>query len=294
MNAIRNRIWLGVIAIVLLVWLRSALYSVGTTETALVTRFGRPLDGVKASGFHVKLPWPIDHVTRLDGRILVFDNEPTEMLTQDKKNVLVDSFLCWRIANPLRFAQTVQNRTEAEARLLDLSSAELGARLGNEPIESFLDPTGGEVRFAAVSDGVAESMNAVTRESFGIEVVDFRINGFNLPNQNRASVIERMRAERARQATQYRSEGEELALTIEAETAVERERILALARAEAESIRGTGQAEALRMLGAAYSTDPEFYRFVRTLDSYDKILDKETTIFLESDSKLLRLLGEGR
>ena len=272
------------------VWLSSALFTIEATELALVTRFGRPLPGTKEPGLHLKAPWPIDSVVRLDGRLLVFDNEPTEMLTQDKKNVLVDSFVCWRIADPLRFAQTVQNRAEAEARLLDLSSSELGATIGGEPMESFLDPTGGEVRYAAISTKVAEEMNRITGGSFGIEVVDFRINGFNLPMQNRGSVIDRMRAERSRQATRYRSEGEEQALTIEAETAAERERILAFSRAQAESLRGVGEAEALRILGRAYGEDPEFYRFVRTLESYEKILGEETTIFLESDSKLLRFL----
>lgn len=285
-----RRILAAAILVLFVLWAGSALFTVEATETAMVTRFGRPLDGMRGPGLHLKAPWPIDAVVRLDGRLLLFDNEPTEMLTADKKNVLVDSFVCWRIVDPLRFAQTVQNRAEAEARLLDLSSSELGATIGAEPMESFLDPTGGAVRYADVSVKVAEEMNRITRESFGIEVVDFRINGFNLPLQNRASVIDRMRAERSRQATRYRSEGEEQALMIEAETAAERERILALARAEAESLRGVGEAEALRLLGQAYKENPEFYRFVRTLESYEKILGEETTIFLESDSKLLRLL----
>lgn len=285
-----RRVLAAIVIVLTGFWLGSAFFTVEATEVALVTRFGRPLTGMKAPGLHLKAPWPVDNVVRLDGRLLVFDNEPTEMLTSDKKNVLVDSFVCWRIADPLRFAQTVQNRAEAEARLLDLSSSELGATIGAEPMESFLDPTGGEVRYAAVSTKVAAEMNRITRESFGIEVVDFRINGFNLPMQNRGSVIDRMRAERSRQATRYRSEGEEQALKIEAETAAERERIMSFSRAQAESLRGVGEAEALRILGRAYSEDPEFYRFVRTLESYEKILGEETTIFLESDSKLLRFL----
>ncbi|MEZ4647862.1 MAG: protease modulator HflC [Candidatus Eisenbacteria bacterium] len=288
-----RRILIAIAIVLGVAWATSALFTVDAAETALVTRFGRPLDGTKGPGIHLKAPWPIDQVVRLDGRLLVFDNEPTEMLTQDKKNVLVDSFVCWRIIDPLRFAQTVQNRAEAEARLLDLSSSELGATIGAEPMESFLDPNGGEVRYSAVSAKVAEEMNRITQGSFGIEVVDFRINGFNLPAQNRGSVIDRMRAERSRQATRYRSEGEEAALKIEAETAAERERILAFARAQAESLKGVGEAEALRILGQAYSQDPEFYRFVRSLESYEKILGEETTVFLESDSKLLRHL-EGK
>ena len=131
----------------------------------------------------------------------------------------------------------------------------------------------------------------MARKDFGLEVVDLQINGFNLPAQNRASVIDRMRAERARIATKYRSEGEEEALKIEAEAAKEREETLATARAEAEVIRGEGEAAALAELGEAYAKDPEFYRFLRTLESYDKIIDDQTTIFLESDSRLMKVLS---
>ncbi len=285
-----RRILMIAVVLLVLTWLRSAFFTIDAGEVGLVTRFGRALDGTNEPGAHFKLPWPIDRVERLDGRLLVFDNEPTEMLTEDKKNVLVDSFICWRIADPLRFTQTVQSRAEAEARLLDLSSSELGAAVGAEPMDSFLSPDGQEVAFTRVSKTVAGTIDAITRESFGIEVVDFRINGFNLPNQNRSSVIERMRAERSRQATRYRSRGEEKALVIEAEAAAERERILAFARASAESTLGAGEAEALRILGDAYRQDPEFYQFIRTLESYETILGEKTTIFLESDSRLLQLL----
>jgi membrane protease subunit HflC len=120
-----------------------------------------------------------------------------------------------------------------------------------------------------------------------------QINGFNLPPQNRTSVIERMRAERARIATRYRSEGEEAALKIQAEAAAERERILSEARARAEALRGQGEAEALSTFAGAYSKDPDFYRFLRSLESYETILDGKTTIFLESDSQLLKAL-DGR
>ena len=268
----------------------TAFYTVAETEAAIVTRFGRPLPGVSGPGLHLKLPWPVDSVVRLDARLLIFDGEPTEMLTADKKNVLIDDFICWRIADPLLFAQTVKTRPEAEARLLDLSSAEMGAAVGSEPMESFIK-AGGPVKLREISRRVGGAVGALARRSFGIEVVDLQINGLNLPPQNRASVIERMRAERARIATGYRSEGEEAALKIQAEAAAERERILAEARSQAEAIRGHGEAEALRTFAGAYSQDPELYRFLRSLESYETILDDKTTLFLESDSELLKTLN---
>lgn len=276
--------------VLVLLWWSTALFTVDQTERAIVTRFGRPLDGVAEPGLHTKLPWPIDAVVRVDARLLVFDNEPVEMLTADKKNILLDSFICWRIADPLRFTQTVKTRPEAEARLVDIAASELGAAVGREPMESFISVTPGVVKLSAIAARVTRAVDAVARRSFGIEVLDLRLNGLFLPAQNRASVIDRMRAERARIATKYRSEGEEEALKIKAQTSVERDQILAAARADAESLRGTGEAQAMRLLSEAYAAAPDFYRFLRSLQAAEAIVDDKTTIFLPSDSPLLRAL----
>lgn len=281
------------VVVVVLALLSTCIFTIEETEVGLVTRFGRPLDALARPGLNFKSPWPIDAVVRVDQRLLVFDNEPTEMLTRDKKNVLIDSFLCWKIDDPKRFVQTVRNRAEAEARLLDLATSELGAAVGSEPMESFLASDPSQVRLRQIAQGARETVDRLARESFGITVVDLEINGFNLPRQNRKSVIERMRAERDRIATAYRSEGEEEALKIEALAAAEREKLLAEARAEAEAIRGQGEAEALRLMAEAYRKDPELYELLRSLESYEVILDEETVIFLESDSPLLEAL-DGR
>lgn len=281
--------WL-VAAMIVAALLSTALFTVDQTELAIVTRFGRPLDGVAGPGLHAKLPWPIDSVVRLDGRVLVFDNEPIEMLTADKKNVVLDTFICWRIADPLQFTQTVKTRPEAEARLLDIAAAEMGAAVGKAPMDAFISTAPGKVEIGALSERVAAAVDAVARHSFGIQVVDLRINGVFLPTQNRASVIDRMRAERARIATKYRSEGDEEALKIKGETTVERDKILAEARAQAEAIRGEGEAQAMRMFSEAYAADPGFYRFLRSLQAYEAIIDEKTTIFLETNSPLLKAL----
>lgn len=273
-----------------LAWLSTALFTVDQTEHAIVTRFGRPLDGIRGPGLHVKAPWPVDGVVRVDARLLVFDNEPIEMLTADKKNLLLDSFIAWRVADPLLFSQTVKTRLEAEARLLDIAAAELGAAVGGEPMDAFISTTPGRVQLAEIAARVGRAVGEVARRSFGIEVADLQINGVFLPAQNRASVIDRMRAERARIATRYRSEGEEEALKIKAETTVERDRLLAEARAEAEAIRGAGEAQALRLFAEAYAEDPGFFRFLRQLQAYEQIIDQQTTIFLEANSPLLRAL----
>lgn len=272
--------------------LPTSVFSIHQTETGIVTRFGRPLAGVLGPGLHVKAPWPIDRVIRVDARLLLFDNEPTEMLTLDRKNVVIDCFLCWRVEDPLRFTQTVGTRSQAEARLLDLASAALGAAVGSEPMESFINLDPSAVRLDEISRIAGTEVNKVASGSFGIRVESLTINGFNLPPQNRASVIERMRAERARIATAYRSEGEEEAMKIEAAADAQRERILAQAMAEAEATRGEGEAEALAVFARAYGKDPEFYRFLRTLESYERTIDQDTTIVLEADAQLSEALRD--
>ena len=290
MTPMARRLSLVVAIIALAIAAPPCLFTIHETEVGIVTRFGKPRAELAQPGLHLKLPWPIDRVLRLDRRLLVFDNEPAEMLTRDKRNILVDSFVLWRIENPLRFAQTVRTRLEAEARLLDLVAASLGAAVGQEPLENLINVDPSAVRLRRVAEQTAEAVRATALPSFGIGIVDLRLNGFNLPPQNRASVIERMRAERSRIATAYRSEGEEEALKIEAEAAKEEDRLLAEAEAQAEIVRGTGEAEALALLAEAYKQDPAFYRFLRDLESYEKILDPATTILLDSDAALLETL----
>jgi len=283
----RLALLLGAILVLLV---PSALFTIHETEFGVVTRFGRPLEEIATPGLHFKMPWPIDDVLRLDRRLLVFDGEPAEMLTEDKRNVVVDSFILWRIAEPIRFAQTARTRPEAEARLLDLSASGLGAAVGRVPMESLISLEPNAPGLSHVSSQAANGVRQMALEGLGIEIVDLRINGFNLPLQNRASVIERMRAERATIATAYRSEGEEEALKIEAEATKERDRLIAEAESTAETLRGAGESEALSLLAEAYAKDPRLYRLIRDLESYEAILDADTTIFLESDSKLLETL----
>lgn len=283
-------LWILATLVFLFLAVPACTFVIHETEVGIVTRFGKPRAELAEPGLHFKLPWPVDSVLRIDRRLLVFDNEPAEMLTRDKRNILVDSFVVWRISDPLKFAQTMRTRLEAEARLLDLTASELGAAIGSEPMAHLINVDPSLVKIPEVAARAAETIQATTNDSFGIEIVDLRINGLNLPPQNRASVIDRMRAERATIATAYRSEGEEEALKIEAESSKQQKALLAEAEAKAESIKGKGEAEALALLAEAYAKDPEFYRFLRDLESYEIILDENTTIFIDSGSELLETL----
>ncbi len=289
-----SRVVLVVLALSMLLGAATCIYTVEQTEVGIVTRFGRPLESSRQPGPHLKLPWPIDRVHPVDARTLLFENEPSELLTLDKKNVLVDSFVVWRIADPIQYTRTVRTRIEAEARLLDLSASALGTAVGKTPMERFIAIGEGASGLSEVAREVVGALNRETRASLGVEVLDFQISGFNLPPQNRQSVIARMRAERSRIATRYRSEGEERALKIKAASDAECTRILAEAKSSAERVRGEAEARALEILGDAHAKNPELYRFLRTLSSYETILDEDTVVMIDGDSPLLEPLHHAR
>ena len=289
---IRRRYYTAAIVIVLLLALRTTVFVVDETKTAIVTQFGRPVRVIETAGLNWKLPQPVQAVRLFDRRLLVYDPKPTEFLTNDKKNVVVDAFVTWRIADAGKFLETVNNRDGAEVRMADIVASELGAALGQYPLHALISTNLDSMKVAEIMERVESGCRTTAAASFGIDVTDVRMKRLAFPEQNKQSVFDRMRAERERTAKKYRSEGEEEAIKIRAEADKERQEILAVAYGEAEKIRGEGDAEAMRIYGAAYNTDPAFYEFTRTLESYRKFMDDRTTIVLSSDSDLLELFDK--
>ncbi len=279
------------VLIVLLLIARSAVFVVDETQTAIVTQFGSPVRVVEEAGLNWKLPQPVQAVRFFDSRLLVFDPKPTEFLTNDKKNIVADAYVAWRIAEPRMFLETVTDREGAEVRMADIVASEMGAALGQYPLTALISTNPDEMRITEIMGVVTEGCRATAAANFGIEVAEVRMKRLAFPEQNKQSVFDRMRAERERTAKRYRSEGEEEAIAVRAEADRQRQEILASAYQEAEGIRGAGEASAMRIYGAAYNEDSEFYKFLRTLESYSTILDDRTTLVLSSDSELLELLN---
>ena len=274
----------------LLIWL--SVFTEPETEFAIVTQFGRPVRTVTDPGLHAK--WPYQAVLRFDRRLRVYNPRPSEFLTKDKKNLVIENYVCWRIKDPELFVKSVGDIIAAEMRLHDIVWSGLSAALGNYELESLVNSNPERVRGEELMQSLTRLTDRRALEQYGIEVVDVRIKRLNLPEQNKQSVFARMRAERERIARQYRAEGEEQALKIRADADRQKEEILSAAYRDAEKIKGDGDAQSTRIYGAAYSRDPQFYKLVRTLESYKKILDDKTTVVLSSDSELLRLLTKGR
>jgi modulator of FtsH protease HflC len=286
----QKRIKLAIAAATLIV-IYLSLFTVRETEFVLVTQFGSPVRTVTDAGLHSK--WPFQSVWLFDRRLRIYNPRPSEFLTRDKKNLLIENYVAWRIADPNKFVQSVGDASAAEMCLHDIIWSGLSASIGNENIDTLIAPSTDKLQTTPSLDSLTDAADRTALSQYGIHVVDVRIKRLNLPEQNKQSVFARMRAERERIAMQYRAEGEEQALAIRADADKQKEEILSAAYKEAERVRGEGDAEATRIYGAAYSKNPHFYKLLRTLESYKKTLDDKTTVVLSSDSELLKVLTHG-
>jgi membrane protease subunit HflC len=221
-------------------------------------------------------------VHHFDRRILVNDSTPAEYLTLDKKRLVIDHVVRWRIADPHIFFITVRDEIGARARLDDIVVSELRADVANHDFANII----GKDR-EPIMETVAQRASEKS-EGFGIHVVDVRIKRADLPEEVQSSVFGRMVAERSCIASRYRSEGEEEAAKVRAEADKERTILLARAHEASQVLRGTGDAEAAAVYAAAFGQAPEFYAFVRSLETYEKALAERGTVVLSADSDLLR------
>lgn len=278
---------IALIVIVLLILL-TGIFTIDEKEQVVILQFGKPVRTIQEPGLKLKIPYPIQELVVFDDRLLEYDSPPEEVLSKDKKTLIVDNYVRWKIVDPLLFLQTVQAIPTALTRLDDIVYSELRRELGTHDMSEI------------ITENRELIMEVVTRKSneatatYGIEVIDVRIRRVDLPPENEASIYARMDAERKRQANKFRSEGEEEAKKIRAVTDKDRTIILAEAYKQSEEIRGIGDAKAIEIYAGAYSSDPEFYEYVRTLEALKTILDDKTTVVLPADSKLFKMLVTGK
>ena len=266
----------------------SSIFIVDETQQVVILQLGKPVKTITEPGLNVKLPFPLQEKITFDDRLLEYDSPPEEILSKDKKSLIVDNYVRWKIIDPLQFLKTVQAIPTAKSRMDDIVYSELRRELGTHDMVEIITENREEIM-----DIVTLQSNTATL-SYGISVVDVRIRRVDLPAENEESIYARMEAERKRQANKFRSEGEEEAQKIRAATDRDKTIILADAYKEAEKIRGEGDAKAVQVYAGSYSADPKFYEFVRTLDTYKKVVDDKTTLVLPSGSKLFKLLMDGK
>jgi len=264
----------------------TTVFIVDETEQVVVLAFGKPVKTITKPGLNFKLPAPFQVAVTFDKRLLEYDVPPEEVLSMDKKTLIMDNYVRWRIVDPLLFLQTVQAIPTAKTRLDDIVYSELRQELGIHDMVEIITETRD-----LIMDKVTAASNEES-EKYGIEVVDVRIRRVDLPSENEASIYARMEAERNRKANMFRSEGEEEAQKIRAKTERDKTVILADAYKISQEIRGEGEARALDIYASSFSKDPKFYEFVRTLETYEKVIDKKTTLVLPGDSKLFKELTQ--
>ena len=280
----RSAIGLVVCIVVALFGANLVTFTVNEVEQVVVTQFGQPRDVITEPGLYFKLPDPIQKVTVFDKRLLDYDSDADPIYTKDKKILLLDNYARWRIVDALQFMQALRTENEAQARLDDIIYSELRKELGQHELAEVI-----ATNREAIMDTVTVRAAAAALV-YGIEIVDVRVKRADLPPETEAAVYNRMRAERAREAKAYRSEGEEQALKIRAETDLESTSIRATAYETAQGTRGKGDAEALGIYAAAYRGAGDFYEFTRTLEAYESALDEKTILVQPVGTDFLRFL----
>jgi membrane protease subunit HflC len=279
----KNPLLYVVAGFVALIVLTQTFYSVHQTQQALVLQLGKPVSKISGPGMHVKIPI-VQNVIYFDARILDYNAKPAEVLTSDKKTLVVDNYTKWRIVDPLMFYRTVRTIPEAQARLDDIIYSQLRVALGRYTLTEIVS-----VKRPEIMAEVTERSAQVIKE-YGIEVLDVRIKRTDLPSENQRAIYGRMQAERERQAKQYRSEGQEESAKIKSGADRDKAVILADAKKKADILRGEGDAEATKIYAESLGQAPEFYAFKRSLDAYVESFKHNTRIILTPDNPFLQYM----
>jgi membrane protease subunit HflC len=306
---VRNIVIVAV-AFVFLILLLDALYVVSEMNQVIITQFGEPIGGaITSPGLHIKAPF-IQKANFFEKRWLEWDGDPNQIPTKDKKYIWVDTYARWRISNPLEFFQRVRDERGAQSRLDDIIDGETRNAVANYNLIEIVRSTNREFE---VSEEIAMILDVATavpeiktgREEiaqiilekasegtneFGIELKDVRIKRVNYVDEVQRKVFDRMIAERQRIASKYRSEGDGKSAEIRGQKERELKKIQSEAYRQAQEIKGKADAEATRIYADAYNRDPEFYQFMKTLETYRTIMDEKTWLLLSTDSEFLKYL----
>ena len=302
---------LGVLLIVV-VLISGSVFKVTEIEQAIITQFGEPVgDPVSEPGLHFKLPF-IQKTNYFEKRFLEWDGNPNQVPTKDKRFIWIDTYARWRIVDPLLFFQRLRDERGAQSRLDDILDGEtrnavarydlieLVRSNNRDPDDVLIESEMEEAILNVIEKGREEiSREVLERASsrtadLGIELLDLRIKRINYVDEVQKDVFARMIAERQRIAELFRSEGQGEAARIQGERERELQRIQSEAFKTAEELRGDADAEATNVYAGAYSRDADFYAFVRSLESYEKVIDSSTMFILGTDSEFLRYLETPR
>ena len=278
---------LGITALVVAFIAAQTLFIVPETHQAIVLRFGDPVRQYSEPGLKWKVPL-LEQVKSFDSRVLDVDPPAEEVILAAQKRLVVDTFARYKITNMLRFYQTLSTESQAVVRLHNLINSTVRSRLGNVPLEDILSD-----KRSTIMETIQKRVNAAVQD-YGIEIIDVRIGRADLPDQTSQAIYARMRSEREQEAAEFRAQGQEMAQQIRARADREKTVLLSEARRKAETLRGEGDEQAIAIYAEAYSVDPDFYNFYRSMDAYKKAMDSDnSTMVLSPDSEFFRFFKNG-
>ncbi|WP_341756595.1 MULTISPECIES: protease modulator HflC [unclassified Candidatus Tisiphia] len=280
--------YISFVALGLFLSVISALFTVDQRHSAVVFQFGEAVRTIETPGLNIKMPF-IQNVEFFDKRILNVEVEAKELTASDGKRVIVDAFAKFRIVDPVTFYKTVHNYQGVKIRLNKNLESSMRKVIGRLPLTSLLTNERSEI--------MSNILNQVNQEArnFGLDVIDVRILRADLPKENSAAIYRSMQTAREKEATQIRAEGQEEAARIRSRADKESKILLAEAYMQSQIIKGEGDRESAKIYNLAYSVDPEFYKFYRSLEVYKNTLKKDdTSLVLSPEAELFKYLNLGK
>lgn len=278
-------VWIPALLLFGVIFGRDVFFVVPQHQQAVITEFGRFVRVITEPGLQMKMP-VTQSVVYYDKRLLDHDIPPTEIVTKDKRTLVIDNFAKWRIVNPEQFYKRARTEAVAKDRLRDVIYSELRIDFGGHDLFEIVS-----THRSSLMKQVTERANAKMAElDMGVEIVDVRIKRADLPPENQLAVFRRMTEERKRIAKQFRSEGKEEAQKIRATTDKEKTILLADAYQQEQKLRGEGDSEAIRITAGAFGKDPAFYDFIRSLEAYKRSMVERNTVVISADSPFLKYL----
>ncbi len=266
------------------------LFVVDESEFAIVTQFGHPVHIIKQPGLYTKKPGFMEQVIRFDKRTEIDETQPVQFLLKDQNPVILTTYFAWKIKDPLLFYQSIGTVANAVIKLGDMHNAQLGITLGEYTLDNLINTDESSLKITEINNKVRELANNNSEEKYGIEIVDFAIDRITYPATVTQAVEERMKSERQKEAARIRAEGKELADRLKADADKQSRQIIAEAEKKAAVIRGEGEKKALSIYGKAYAKDREFFDFTKSLDTYQSVLNSDTTLIISTDSELFKYL----
>ena len=271
---------------------RASSTIVSEGSSAIVVRLGNPTRVLPDPGLYFTLPWPIEEVVSIDTRRRTFETQHTEMLTKDKKNVVLVSFVIWSVSDPLKFFQSIGDIKTADEKLNGLvTNAKIGV-LGKYDLTALASTDTTLLKTKEIEAELLTLTQTLAAEQYGIAIQHIGFSRLSLPKENIRAVFQQMRAERKKFAVEFRAKGDEQASRIRATTDTEVSKIEAKMTQEVAELRGEAEAQSAKIYADAHSKDPELYRFIRSLETLEDVIGPKSTLILRTDAAPFNVLVE--